>query len=36
VLAPPFIGTTIFFHQDYLTALRNWSPQFWRPMRRPS
>jgi MFS family permease len=29
VLAPPFIGTTIFFHQDYLTALRNWSPQFY-------
>lgn len=24
VLAPPFIGTTIFFHQDYLTALRAW------------
>ena len=29
VLAPPFIGTTIFFHQDYLTALHNWSPQFY-------
>jgi len=29
VLAPPFIGTTIFFHQDYLAALRNWSPQFY-------
>lgn len=24
VLAPPFIGTTIFFHQDYLTALHRW------------
>jgi MFS family permease len=24
VLAPPFIGTTIFFHQDYLTALQGW------------
>ena len=24
VLAPPFIGTTIFFHQDYMTALRDW------------
>jgi len=29
VLAPPFIGTTIFFHQDYLTALHNWSAQFY-------
>ena len=26
VLAPPFIGTTIFFHQDYLTDLRTWPP----------
>ncbi len=25
VLAPPFIGTAIFFHQDYLLALRGWS-----------
>ncbi|MCB8837485.1 MFS transporter [Aurantimonas sp. VKM B-3413] len=25
VLAPPFIGTTIFFHQVYLTQLRGWS-----------
>ncbi|MEX6508540.1 MFS transporter [Jiella sp. M17.18] len=25
VLAPPFIGTTIFFHQVYLTHLRGWS-----------
>ncbi|MBP0615922.1 MFS transporter [Jiella mangrovi] len=24
VLAPPFIGTTIFFHQVYLTELRGW------------
>ena len=26
VLAPPFIGTTIFFHQVYLSELRGWSP----------
>ncbi|WP_084419990.1 MFS transporter [Henriciella litoralis] len=26
VLAPPFIGTTIFFHQDYLIELRGYSP----------
>lgn len=26
VLAPPFIGTTIFFHQDYLAALNDWPP----------
>jgi sugar phosphate permease len=26
VLAPPFIGTTIFFHQDYLVELRGYSP----------
>lgn len=25
VLAPPFIGTTIFFHQDYLLELRGYS-----------
>lgn len=25
VLAPPFIGTTIFFHQIYLVELRGWS-----------
>lgn len=25
VLAPPFIGTTIFFHQVYLVELRGWS-----------
>lgn len=29
VLAPPFIGTTIFYHQDYLTALREWPPQLF-------
>ncbi|MEM9668143.1 MAG: MFS transporter [Pseudomonadota bacterium] len=26
VLAPPFIGTTIFFHQDYLIELRGYAP----------
>ena len=26
VLAPPFIGTTIFFHQVYLSELRGWDP----------
>lgn len=25
ILAPPFIGTTIFFHQIYLVELREWS-----------
>lgn len=25
ILAPPFIGTTIFFHQVYLVELRDWS-----------
>ncbi|MEO0411887.1 MAG: MFS transporter [Pseudomonadota bacterium] len=29
LLAPAFIGTTIFFHQDYLTALRGWPPQLF-------
>lgn len=29
VLAPPFIGTTIFYHQDYMAELRNWTPQFF-------
>ncbi len=29
VLAPPFIGTTIFYHQDYLTDFRNWPPQLF-------
>lgn len=24
VLAPAFIGTTLFFHQDYMTELRDW------------
>ena len=26
VLAPPFIGTTIFFHQDYLIGIRGYDP----------
>jgi MFS family permease len=26
ILAPPFIGTTIFFHQDYLIELRGYDP----------
>lgn len=26
VLAPPFIGTTVFFHQDYLIELRGYEP----------
>lgn len=26
VLAPPFIGTTVFFHQDYLIELRGYGP----------
>ncbi|MEE9313118.1 MAG: MFS transporter [Rhizobiaceae bacterium] len=26
VLAPAFIGTTIFFHQSYLLELRGWAP----------
>ena len=26
VLAPPFIGTTIFFHQDYFVDLRGYDP----------
>jgi predicted MFS family arabinose efflux permease len=29
VLAPPFIGTIIFYHQDYLTALNGWPPRFY-------
>ena len=29
VLAPAFIGTTIFYHQNYLTALNAWPPQFF-------
>lgn len=28
VLAPAFIGTTIFYHQDYMTALHDW-PADW-------
>ncbi len=27
VLAPPFIGTTIFYHQDYLTEFYGWPPR---------
>ncbi|MDZ7670781.1 MAG: hypothetical protein U5Q16_15650, partial [Gammaproteobacteria bacterium] len=26
VLAPAFIGTTVFFHQDYLTQVNDWPP----------
>ena len=29
VLAPGFIGTTIFYHQDYMTTLNNWPPQLF-------
>jgi MFS family permease len=29
VLAPPFIGTTIFYHQDYMTALNDWPPRYY-------
>ena len=29
VLAPAFIGTTIFYHQNYLTALHEWPPQLF-------
>ncbi len=29
VLGPPFIGTTIFYHQDYLTELRGWPPRYF-------
>ncbi len=29
VLAPPFIGTTIFYHQNYMTALFDWPPQLF-------
>jgi MFS family permease len=29
VLAPPFIGTVIFYHQDYLTELRAWPPHYY-------
>lgn len=29
VLAPPFIGTTVFYHQNYLTDLQGWPPQIF-------
>lgn len=29
VLAPAFIGTTIFYHQNYMTALNGWPPQLF-------
>ena len=29
VLAPAFIGTTIFYHQNYLTVLHSWPPQLF-------
>lgn len=29
VLAPAFIGTTIFYHQDYMTAYFDWPPQLF-------
>jgi len=29
VLAPAFIGTTIFYHQNYLTSLNGWPPQLF-------
>lgn len=29
VLAPPFIGTIIFYHQDYMTALNDWPPRYY-------
>jgi MFS family permease len=29
VLAPPFIGTTIFYHQNYMAALHEWPPQLF-------
>ena len=29
VLAPAFIGTTIFYHQNYLTELHSWPPQLF-------
>ena len=27
ILSPPFIGTSIWFHQDYLIALNGWNPK---------
>jgi len=29
VLAPPFIGTTLFFHHSYLVELRGWEPEIF-------
>jgi MFS family permease len=29
VLAPPFIGTTVFYHQDYMTAINGWPDAFY-------
>ena len=29
VLAPGFIGTTIFYHQDYMATLKDWPPQLF-------
>lgn len=29
VLAPGFIGTTIFYHQDYMAVLNDWPPQLF-------
>lgn len=29
VLAPAFIGTTIFYHQNYMTSLNDWPPQLF-------
>ena len=29
VLAPGFIGTTIFYHQNYMTTLNGWPPQLF-------
>lgn len=29
VLAPPFMGTTVFYHQDYMATLNDWPPQLF-------
>lgn len=29
VVAPSFIGTSIFFHQDYLIEINNWAPSLY-------
>ena len=29
VLGPGFVGTTIFYHQNYMTTLNNWPPQLF-------